>query len=166
MPTTEYLPTPPASVSDGASPNHHDLVTAEPAKSVTSTPFRYASPADDDLATTMPSFRRRVARGGRVMFDRRMPFRTRPGRNSPVTERFQFDSDDEDVGLDTSAEEQDTFRLMTHRAYLYGKGNPEAIQAQAARRAHIEGGQPAGHPRPPSANNTPAPTHQSVDATG
>ena len=138
MPATEYLPTPPASVSDESGPNdtmtdteHHDVKAP--------TPFRYASPSEDDSNTIMPSFRRRVGRGGRMMFDRRMPIRTKEAREDPVADRYRFDSDDEVAEQITPESDLDVFHIMTHRAYLYGKArDPEVAQAQAIRRAQIE----------------------------
>lgn len=149
MPTTEYLPTPPASVSDESMQNDN-AVDSENPKTRAPTPFRYASPSEDDSNTVMPSFRRRIGRGGRMMFDRRIPFRLKEVRSDVIAERYLFDSDDEMAEDITPADDQDMFHRMTHRAYLFGKArDPDAAHAQAqqaqaqalaqaARRAQLE----------------------------
>ena len=159
MSAAEYLPTPPASVSDEGS--SIELVEDElpPRKQLATTSFRYASPPADDSPVSMPSFRRRVGRGGRMMIDRKMPYRPKSMQTESTAERFRFDSDDEDVEEVTSADDQDTFHMMTHRAYLYGKArDPEAAQAQPVRRTQIEG----AHGSAPLGSVTSASTKQQI----
>jgi enhancer of polycomb-like protein len=75
--TTEFLPTPPTSVSEGEDTNMIDggrTPISQPEKSVVKLPIRYASPPLDSAAhgmTLRPSFRRRTGRGGRMFIDRR-----------------------------------------------------------------------------------------------
>jgi enhancer of polycomb-like protein len=161
MPTTEYLPTPPASVSDDSPPNDM-MADVDASNSPVLTPFRYASPSEDDLNTNMPSFRRRIGRGGRLMFDRRIPFRPKDAPNDPIADRYSFDSDDEDAEREVvQSDDNDIFQMMLHRAYLFAKArDPEMSQAQAVRRAQIEASGGGGHPssaptttrQPPSAH--------------
>ena len=125
MPTTEYLPTPPASVSD----EETDMVDAgsprqKPVPDDVPNTFRYATPPTEDIGQMIPSFRRRVGRGGRLMFDRRMP--TRPKDQNPggaLYERFKYDSDDEDDEEIIDVDPHD-LQIMSHKAYLFAKSNP------------------------------------------
>ena len=160
MPATEYLPTPPASVSDESPPN--DMVADVDASiNRVPTPFRYASPSEDDLNTNMPSFRRRIGRGGRLMFDRRIPFRPKEAPNDHIAERYSFDSDDSDAEREIPANDNDTFQMMLHRAYLFAKArDPEMAQAQAVRRAQIEASGGGGHPSAASTTDQQPLTHQ------
>ena len=103
--TTEYLPTPPASISseqsgdfgvDAAnvigSSNRKDEAVA----------VRYASPSYDGPTHSQPSFRRRIGRGGRLWIDRR-------GRRTPakdereenVLDRYKYDDDDDEEEIPT-----------------------------------------------------------------
>jgi len=147
MPATTYLPTPPASVSEGTSPpgSHeppvaqstetHDVEMKDLSRS--STPFRYASPAEDDVPERFPSFRRRVGRGGRVVIDRRAA--RKKGRFAD-DDRFKYDTDnDSEVEEPDPAAIEDTiFARMAQRAYLFSRPGSEQ-QPQTARRPTIEG---------------------------
>jgi enhancer of polycomb-like protein len=159
MAATEYLPTPPASISDEESqglPNGTDVVMKDVSRP--STPFRYASPADEDTVSHMPSFRRRIGRGGRILIDRRLP---RAGRDSfKEDDRWKYDSPDEDDFSDEELTFPDlTFARMSQRAYLIGSSRPsENAQVMAARKSQSETAgpshsSPAGHTQP-----TPAPS--------
>lgn len=161
MPTTEYLPTPPASVSEDSPPNDM-MADIDASNSSIRTPFRYASPSEDDLNTNMPSFRRRIGRGGRVMFDRRIPFRPKEVPSGTIAERYSFDSDDEEAEREIAiSDDQDTFQMMLHRAYLFAKArDPEIAQAQAVRRAQIEVSGGGGHPSAASTTNQQPLSHQ------
>jgi enhancer of polycomb-like protein len=147
MPAMEYLPTPPASNHDEqqsqAEPQAGETSKVE---SGSSTPFRYASPADDsDTAAPMPAFRRRVGRGGRVIFDRKFPIR----KKASADDQWKYDSDHDDSDSD---DEPDEFAKMAQRAWLVGTGRPSDAQTQAAlaaaRKAQIEA---AGIPSNPTA---------------
>ncbi|KIX07537.1 uncharacterized protein Z518_02190 [Rhinocladiella mackenziei CBS 650.93] len=154
MAATEYLPTPPASISDEEShnpPDGTDVVMKDVSRP--STPFRYASPADEDSVGHMPSFRRRIGRGGRIMIDRRLP---RTKRDFSEDDRFKFDSDDDessDPGLI-----DDDFARMAQRAYLLGNSRPTDPQAVSARRAQLESGGPSQSPAGSHTQSVPAPS--------
>jgi enhancer of polycomb-like protein len=132
MPATEYLPTPPASVAS-ESPPVDSVADVDSTSHILSPPLRYASPAGDDSTMPMPSFRRRVGRGGRIMFDRRIPIRSREADDDPVAERYKFDSEDERLDDDRDDRQVD---LMSERAFLFSRAREsDSSQAQAARRA-------------------------------
>lgn len=154
MPATEYLPTPPASVSEDESADK-DVEMKDVSRS--STPFRYASPADEDDRQPMPAFRRRIARGGRVVMDRKFPFRTK--RMEDDRFRFDRDTDEEDEDpFDDSFTGQST-RQSNERSLLMTRP-PTDTQAANARRAQIEQAN-AGH-----APAQPQPQPQPVAAGG
>lgn len=132
MPATEYLPTPPASVASD-SPPVDSVADVDSPSHLLSPPLRYASPAGDDATVSMPSFRRRVGRGGRIMFDRRIPFRTKEADDDPLAERYRFDSDDERLEDDPVDHQVE---MMTERAFLFSRAREtDGAHAQAARRA-------------------------------
>ena len=151
MPTTEYLPTPPASLSEehpneavaeAGFPDHH-----------TPYPFRYATPPAEDHSETMPSFRRRVGRGGRLMFDRRMPMRSRESvADDALTDRFKYDSDDENDEDIVEIDPHDV-SIMTHKSYLYAKS---IIPQQDQLRRQLEASVAANQPHLP-VNGVPQP---------
>lgn len=146
MPAMEYLPTPPASNHEQQNLSEVQALETK-LDSGSSTPFRYASPADDtDSATPMAAYRRRVGRGGRVIFDRRFPVRTKVGSDEDT--RWKYDSDHDEDGSD---EESEDFNKMAQRAWLVGSGRPpDAAQAQAtlaaARKAQIEAATGSNNP--------------------
>lgn len=155
MAATEYLPTPPASISDEESTQPQEVMDAEPQKDPTSsTPFRYASPADEGTDMPMPSFRRRTGRGGRQWIDRKFPIRSKRDRDD---DRFKFDSDGEDVDMVDAVEEDPIWTRMSQRAYLLGTGRPHESQVPS-RRATIEPGSSTNHssPQVPVAQQTTA----------
>ena len=137
MPATVYLPTPPASVSDEEKQDTDmaDVQTGV-SDSISQTPFRYASPVDD--GRPMPSFRRRVGRGGRMMIDRRLPFRSRTALRKSES-RFAFDDSDDQLSDDPLEDDQaDSVAIMQYRAHLFSRvkeSEAAQAQAQAARRA-------------------------------
>ncbi|KIV80515.1 hypothetical protein PV11_08009 [Exophiala sideris] len=150
MAATEYLPTPPASISDDEGQNPHegtDVVMKDASRP--STPFRYASPADDDSVDKMPSFRRRIGRGGRIIIDRKLP----RVRQDVSDDRFKFDCSDDESDIDSNIDM--TYARMSQRAYLLGNS---AAQAVSSRRATIEGGGPSQSPSGPQTQPTPAPS--------
>ena len=162
MPTTEYLPTPPASVSDAASPpadHEMDAVTDSDVvvskNTVVPTPFRYMSPSEDEPNAQMGAFRRRIGRAGRVIFDRRLPHRLREEPQvDRIDDKFAFDHSDseaeEEEGLrDDNGERDWDLQKMTHRAYLFGRARePDnaQIQAQATRALMDATNSPNAHP--------------------
>lgn len=137
-----YLPTPPASISeDEARPDEKPDVEMKNTnqRSRSSTPFRYASPMEDD-GPAMPSFRRRVGRGGRIIIDRKMPLR--PKAERVVDDRFKFDdSDDDDIDEATETNEDDIYARMAHRSYLLLSRGAQSA-AIAAATVHAQRAQP------------------------
>lgn len=153
MAATEYLPTPPASNSEEEAehrPEGTDVVMKDASRP--STPFRYASPADEDTVGKMPSFRRRIGRGGRVMIDRKLP-RMRPDFSED--DRFKFDSDDEEMPDVDSQFDDWILARMTQRAYLLGNTRATDSQALSARRALLETGGPSQSPAASNVQATP-----------
>ncbi|KAF7846306.1 hypothetical protein BT93_L4637 [Corymbia citriodora subsp. variegata] len=130
-PATEYLPTPPASAS-GDEASKEDVPVLDISRS--STPFRYASPMDDDSGR-MPSFRCRIGRGGRILLDRRLPRKS----SAEKDERFRFDvsSDEETEELDQSFADCMN-RRTAERASLLNSNSRNADQSQQSRRVPIE----------------------------
>lgn len=154
MPAT-YLPTPPASVSeDEADKPGEDGDTEMRDASGASTPFRYASPVEEDeQRVPMPAFRRRIGRGGRLLIDRRMPFRLKQDKSE---DRFRFDHSDDDSD-DDSRLSNSYFDQATRQANERCKQLPRSNDPQAAnaRRAQIEQAN-AGHaPAQPQATVQP-----------
>ncbi|OAL22787.1 hypothetical protein AYO22_06695 [Fonsecaea multimorphosa] len=161
MAATEYLPTPPASISDEESqepPNGTDVVMKDVSRP--STPFRYASPADEESVGHMPSFRRRIGRGGRIIIDRRLPRMRRDSADDwSKDDRFKFDSDDEDFSDADPTLPDLTFARMSQRAYLIGGSRPTDAQLIAARRSQSDAAGPSySSPAGPHAQPTPAPS--------
>jgi len=137
---TEYLPTPPASVSEHSG----DIVADEGSpnrKMDDSVTVRYASPTYDGCFRSQPSFRRRVGRGGRLIIDRRgMNLQSKEGIDPVIVDRFRFDRDDDDDD-EVPTYQIDPFDIssMRYRAAIVGssQAHPQA-QSQSVRRAQIE----------------------------
>ena len=104
--TTEYLPTPPASISSEQSGefavdaanmnggiNRHDEPVA----------VRYASPLYDGPTHSQPSFRRRYGRGGRLWIDRRGRRTSSKDESEEAAayQRYQFDEDEDEDEVPT-----------------------------------------------------------------
>lgn len=154
MPVQIPLPTPPASVSDGEIENV-EMVNGKSGPQTANHPvepsIRYSSP--DPSAPPAPAFRIRVGRGGRLLMDRRLPFRG--GQSSHKPARPNFDSDDEDMENGEPEEDQDSMfdRCTTQRSFLFGKAQVSNQPRQ------IEGVNPNGiHRSPPQANGVQQPT--------
>ena len=164
MAATEYLPTPPASISDEESqgvPSGTDVVMKDVSRP--STPFRYASPAHEDTVGRMPSFRRRIGRGGRILIDRRLPRvqRELSKEERSKDDRWKYDSPDEDDFSDEEHTFPDlTFARMSQRAYLIGSSRPsDNAQLMAARRSQSETAGPShSSPAGSQTQQTPAPS--------
>lgn len=139
---TEYLPTPPASISsehsgdaigDAGSPARklHEAVTV-----------RYASPTYDLPLRSQPSFRRRVGRGGRLLIDRRgMNLQSKEGIDPAVVDRFKYDRDDDDDNeVPTYLIDPYDISSMRYRAAIAGSSQAHHPQNQAptSRRAQLE----------------------------
>ncbi|KAB2576539.1 Enhancer of polycomb-like protein [Lasiodiplodia theobromae] len=164
---TEYLPTPPASVSseEAADANkQHQALTEK--RGDENSLVRYATPPQESFAGR-PSFRRRTGRGGRLMIDRRGL--KRPANediDDRVAERFKYDrdSDEEDdvIPVDFYADAAIKYRILMDRSV----SREAAMQQAAARRslaaaaaAAAQGQQhpaQAGQPTPQRITNGPS----------
>ena len=135
--TTEYLPTPPASISSepsGEAPGE----TGPPAPTKGQTvAVRYASPSYDGPGKSQPSFRRRFGRGGRLMIDRRgMRLPWGESLDDTVADRCKFDYEDDDDEMPTYHVDPYSIPNMRYRARI--SGLHQSYQAQAAKRQQIE----------------------------
>ena len=120
--TTEYLPTPPASISSETS---GELVTHTESSIQTKendVTFRYASPSNDGPYGSQPSFRRRVGRGGRLMIDRRnMRVQPKDDLDDRIIDRLKFDTEeDEDEDMSTYLVDHYGISSMHFRAKMSG----------------------------------------------
>lgn len=153
---TAQLPTPPSSESSGdmmdtaldlTSPLHSRDKLASRALEIHGEPHR------------MPSFRRRVGRGGRLLIDRRnLASRCKTELDPLKADRFKFDQEDSD---DEPIHDTDPFsiQIMQHRAITVAKvreqaavaaqahaqAQAQAVQAQARR---LQGDQSGTQPGP------------------
>ncbi|KAJ5902527.1 Enhancer of polycomb-like protein 1 [Penicillium taxi] len=105
----------------------------------------------------MPSFRRRMGRGGRLMIDRRNFARFNVEMDPLKVDRFKYDQEDSDEEpvYDTDAY---SIQIMQHRAIAMVKAREQAAaaqahaqaQAQAAQVRRMQGEQPGniGNPHP------------------
>lgn len=137
---TEYLPTPPASISsehsgevigDAGSPLHgkDDSIAV-----------RYASPSFDGPCQSQPSFRRRFGRGGRLMIDRRgMRLQSKEGLNESIVDRFKFDNDDDDDEVSMYVVDPYDISSMRYRARMSGSHHIQPQVQAASRRPQLEG---------------------------
>ncbi len=95
--TTEYLPTPPASISSEHSGDvalEFGTLNMGKADSVA---VRYASSSYDRPCHSQPSFRRRYGRGGRLWIDRRgMRLPPKADFDSLNADRFKYDDDEDE----------------------------------------------------------------------
>ncbi|KAL9129134.1 MAG: hypothetical protein Q9217_002344, partial [Psora testacea] len=96
--TTEYLPTPPASISSEQSGDVAvDAAGLNGETKRETVAVRYASPSYDGPTHSQPSFRRRIGRGGRLFIDRRgMRMPAKKEREEHVAERYKYDDDDDE----------------------------------------------------------------------
>ncbi|KLJ12692.1 enhancer-polycomb-like protein [Blastomyces silverae] len=135
--TTEYLPTPPASESSDHSRDALEEVNRFDALTKFAMAVRQCTPSEEESNRNMPSFRRRVGRGGRMMIDRRnLPFRNKSEVDPIKLERFKYDQDDEDIDPIFEMDQFD-IQIMQHRAYLSAKSRDQAA-AQAQLQAQLQ----------------------------
>ena len=88
----------------------------------------------------LPSFRRRIGRGGRLMIDRRnlTARNSTTGMNPWMMDRFKYDQEDSDDEEPTAYERNKyDIQIMQHRAIMTAKARDQAVaaaqaQAQAA----------------------------------
>ena len=157
---TEYLPTPPASVSSEHSVDTAADVGSPSRRRNDSVLVRYASPTYDGPERSQPSFRRRIGRGGRLMIDRRgMHIESKEGLDTAVVDRFKYDRDDDgddDGEMPTYLIDPYDISSMRYRATI-GASSQTNPQIQAARRAQMEGSSTAsqGPSNLPSTSNLP-----------
>ncbi|KAJ5302170.1 hypothetical protein PENANT_c008G02914 [Penicillium antarcticum] len=130
---TAQLPTPPSSEASGEMDTSLD---------VTSPLYSRDKLASHALALhdephKMPSFRRRVGRGGRLMIDRRNMGTHKVELDPLKADRFKFDQEDsdEEPEYDTDAY---SIQIMQHRAITMAKAREQAAQAQVAAQAHAQ----------------------------
>lgn len=156
---TEYLPTPPASITseqsgelgvDGESPLH---------SKGDSIAVRYASPTYDGPYERQPSFRRRFSRGGRLMIDRRgMRLQSKEGLTDIVLDRFKFDNDDDDDEMPVYQVDPYDIYSMRYRAKIAASISHQPQQAQAvSKRPQLEASSadPHGYTQASSLRNHP-----------
>ncbi|KKZ61281.1 enhancer-polycomb-like protein [[Emmonsia] crescens] len=145
--TTEYLPTPPASESSDHMRDALEDVNRFDALTKFAMAVRQCTPSDEECGRNMPSFRRRIGRGGRMMIDRRnLPFRNRSEVDPIKLERFKYDQDDEDMDPIFEKDQFD-IQIMQHRAYLSAKSRDQAaaqaqLQAQVQAQRRLQGEAP------------------------
>ncbi|KAI9768438.1 MAG: Enhancer of polycomb-like protein 1 [Geoglossum simile] len=162
---TEYLPTPPASVTSETSGNDTQGQEESPTRSRGDTIIvRYASPTYDGPPHSQLSFRRRRGRGGRILVDRRGLRLQSPEDIDPIVlDRFKYDRDDEDEQPTYTVDPYDTAN-MCYRATMLPishKDHAAAVHAQSVRRQQQQDitmtnsqpttrvpGQQRGHPPP------------------
>ncbi|KAB8416336.1 hypothetical protein FH972_024856 [Carpinus fangiana] len=129
----EYIqqPTPPASViADSNDEDEASPIVREDANE--KIPVRFARPSEQKSFAREPHYRRRTARGGRVVLDRRMPrMAFKENLNDRLVDRFKYDQDDgddsSDDGVDIYSATGFAFRSQ------WASGHPR-VDPQAQRR--------------------------------
>ncbi|KAJ5783815.1 uncharacterized protein N7518_009492 [Penicillium psychrosexuale] len=134
---TAQLPTPPSSESSGEMETSLDVTYPLFSKD------KLASHDMEmhDVPHRMPSFRRRVGRGGRLMIDRRNMGANKVEMDPLKADRFKFDQEDsdEDHDYDTDAY---SIQIMQHRAITMAKAREQAaVAAQAHAQAQAQAAQ-------------------------
>ncbi|KAL4941437.1 hypothetical protein BDV06DRAFT_180660 [Aspergillus oleicola] len=134
---TTQLPTPPSSDS-----SENMLDSALDTAGTTSFRDKLAAHAliTSEDTNKMPSFRRRIGRGGRLFIDRRnLASRCRAELDPWKADRFKYDQDDSDDDLDYEMDPFD-IQVMQNRAIMFAKTRDQQhAQAQAqARRLQVE----------------------------
>lgn len=136
--TTEYLPTPPASIASESSGERMDVDEPTPkAFDKGTVKVRFASPPSEPVPEPQPRFRRRRGRGGRMMIDRRgvkRPFQE--DVDERVLDRYKYDRD--------SSEDEEVYPYdpydNAHIRYRVVSGSPDQsrnAQQQAQMRRSI-----------------------------
>ncbi|PKY06837.1 enhancer of polycomb-like protein 1 [Aspergillus campestris IBT 28561] len=144
---TTQLPTPPSSDS-----SENMMDTSPDVLGAIALRDKLASHAMDldDETSKLPSFRRRIGRGGRLWIDRRnLASRCRVDMDPLKADRFKFDQEDSDEEIEFDRDQYD-IQIMQHRAIMAAKAREQAAaaaqahaqaqaaQAQAQRRAQAE----------------------------
>ena len=133
---TEYLPTPPASISSDHSGDIALDFNALNMGKADSVAVRYASPSYDGPCHSQPSFRRRYGRGGRLWIDRRglrLPYKA--DCKAPGAERFKYDDEDDEDEAPVYFFESFDAESMQFRAKNFPTQSSQAMQG---RRAQVE----------------------------
>jgi enhancer of polycomb-like protein len=134
---TAQLPTPPSSESSG------DMDTALDVTSPLFSRDKLASHAVElhDEPHRMPSFRRRIGRGGRLMIDRRNMGARKVEMDPIKADRFKFDQEDSDDEYDYDTDAY-SIQIMQHRAITMAKAREQAaVAAQAHAQAQAQAAQ-------------------------
>lgn len=132
---TEYLPTPPASVSSDEAADANKQHSAQADNGADESYLvRYATPPQESFVGR-PSFRRRTGRGGRLMIDRRGLKRlATEDIDDRVAERFKYDRDSDEendvIPVDFYADAAIKYRILMDRSV----SREAAMQQQAAAR--------------------------------
>ncbi|GAA86296.1 histone acetyltransferase complex component Epl1 [Aspergillus luchuensis IFO 4308] len=129
---TTQLPTPPSSESS-------DNMLDSPLDTTSAIALRdKLAPHAMELSvdtSKMPSFRRRIGRGGRLWIDRRnLVSRCRVELDPWKADRFKYDQEDSDEDLEFEGDQYD-IQIMQHRAIMAAKARD---QAAAAAQAHAQ----------------------------
>lgn len=135
--TTEYLPTPPASISSEHSGDVALDFSGLNVSKADSVAVRYASPSYDGPCHGQPSFRRRYGRGGRLWIDRRgMRMPPKAGFAPPGAGRFKYDDDDDEDEVPVYFVDPFDTESMQFRAKLFP--TPSTQAQMQIRRAQME----------------------------
>ena len=131
--TTEYLPTPPASISSDHSGDVALDSNALNMGKADSVAVRYASPSYDGPCHSQPSFRRRYGRGGRLWIDRR-GLRLPPKADFEIAsvERFKYDDEEDEDEAPVYLVEPFDAERMQFRAKIFPTQLNHAMQARRA----------------------------------
>ncbi|KGO70695.1 Enhancer of polycomb protein [Penicillium italicum] len=134
---TAQLPTPPSSESSGEMESSLDVTSPLFSRD------KLASRAIElhDEPHRMPSFRRRVGRGGRLMIDRRNMGARKVEMDPIKADRFKFDQEDSDEEHDYDTDAY-SIQIMQHRAITMAKAREQAaVAAQAHAQAQAQAAQ-------------------------
>lgn len=127
---TTQLPTPPSSDS-----SEHMLDSALDSTNSLSFRDKLARSIETNGTGRIPSFRRRVGRGGRLMIDRRHLASRRVEMDPLKADRYKYDDEDSDEELLFDRSKYD-MHIMQHRALMAAKAREQAVaQAHAQAQA-------------------------------
>lgn len=125
---TTQLPTPPSSDSENMMDTALDNTSALTLRDK-------LAPRTMDLAedtSKIPSFRRRIGRGGRLLIDRRnIAAPCRVEMDSLKADRYKYDQEDSDEEMDFERDQYD-IQIMQHRAIMAAKARDQAAVAAHA----------------------------------
>ena len=133
---TTQLPTPPSSNAS------EDMDTALDLRSPSRQDQLLPRAMDIDEGTKrIPSFRRRIGRGGRLMIDRRnLAAHHKADMDPLMADRFKYDREDSDEETTYERDKYD-IQIMQHRAIMAAKAREQAVaaaQAHAQAQAQVE----------------------------